>query len=173
MLGADYDSSADMWSFACMMFEMVTGEFLFEPRKGKGFMKTDEHLAQMMELLGPAPQTTVMRGTKYKGFFNRKGQFRRIRGLAYLPLKTVMLEKYRFKELEAHNFADFLLLMLTWEPEKRASAQEMLNHPWLRMADDYDFKVDNEELTARVTERREAGFENNKEEVADAVVSDD
>ncbi len=120
MLGADYDSSADMWSFACMMFEMVTGEFLFEPRKGKGFMKTDEHLAQMMELLGPAPQTTVMRGTKYKGFFNRKGQFRRIRGLAYLPLKTVMLEKYRFKELEAHNFADFLLLMLTWEPEKRA-----------------------------------------------------
>jgi len=33
ILGAHYDTSADMWSFACMIFEMLTGDFLFEPRK--------------------------------------------------------------------------------------------------------------------------------------------
>ena len=34
IIGADYDTSADVWSFACTIFEMVTGDFLFEPRKG-------------------------------------------------------------------------------------------------------------------------------------------
>jgi len=73
MIGASYDSSADIWSLACMMFEMVTGEFLFEPRKGKGFSKTDEHLAQMMELLGQMPRTLAVRGSQYRKYFNRKG----------------------------------------------------------------------------------------------------
>ena len=33
MLGIDYDSSSDLWSFACMIFELITGDFLFDPRK--------------------------------------------------------------------------------------------------------------------------------------------
>ena len=33
---------------------------------------------------------------------------------------------------EAKEFADFLIPMLRWDPEKRASAQEMLSHPWLK-----------------------------------------
>lgn len=52
MLGLDYDTSADLWSFACMMFELITGDFLFDPRKGeKGaddkpvYSKSDDHLA--------------------------------------------------------------------------------------------------------------------------------
>ena len=101
MLGASYDSSADMWSLACMIFEMITGEFLFEPRKGKEFSKTDEHIAQMMELLGQMPRTLAERGGLYKKYFNRKGQFRRIRGLTFLPLKRVLMEKYKIKEHEA------------------------------------------------------------------------
>jgi len=28
-----------------MMFEMATGDFLFEPRKGKNYGKDDDHLA--------------------------------------------------------------------------------------------------------------------------------
>jgi len=34
MLGIDYDTSADLWSLACMVFELITGDFLFDPRKG-------------------------------------------------------------------------------------------------------------------------------------------
>ncbi|CAM6001004.1 unnamed protein product [Sphagnum balticum] len=42
-----------MWSLACMVFEMLTGELLFNPRKDNNdaFGKNDDHLAQMMELL--------------------------------------------------------------------------------------------------------------------------
>lgn len=38
------------------------------------------------------------------------------------------------------SLADFLLPMLTWNHETRASAQEMLAHPWLDMESNFDFK---------------------------------
>ena len=41
-MGIDYDTSADIWSFACMVFELVTGDFLFELRKGPTYTKTDD-----------------------------------------------------------------------------------------------------------------------------------
>jgi serine/threonine-protein kinase SRPK3 len=105
-----------------MMFEMATGDFLFEPRKGKSYGKDDDHLAQMMELLGRLPKKVALNGRLYKRFFDRSGHLRRIRGLSYWPLKKVLVEKYRFKESEAQAFADFLIMMLDWNPDKRVSA---------------------------------------------------
>lgn len=84
-----------------MIFEMATGDFLFEPRKGKTYGKDDDHLAQMMELLGRMPKNMAIGGRLAKKFFDRTGHLRRIRGLNYWPLKKVLVEKYKFKEKEA------------------------------------------------------------------------
>lgn len=106
-----------------MIFEMATGDFLFEPRKGKTYGKDDDHLAQMMELLGRMPKTLALSGQKYRKFVDHTGHLRKIRGLNYWPLRKVLVEKYRFKEREAVMFAEFLMPMLRWDPEKRASAE--------------------------------------------------
>jgi serine/threonine protein kinase len=37
IIGAKYDTSADMWSMACMVFELITGDLLFDPREGDGY----------------------------------------------------------------------------------------------------------------------------------------
>lgn len=60
-------------------------------------------------------------------------------------MKKVLVEKYRIKEDEAQSLADFLLPMLSWNHETRASAEEMLNHPWLKKEDNYDFKYTDRE----------------------------
>ena len=66
LIGAKYNATADMWSFACMLFELFTGDFLFEPRKGHHFSKNDDHLAQMQELVGKFPLDFSLRGLKSK-----------------------------------------------------------------------------------------------------------
>lgn len=59
ILGADWGCSADIWSIGCLIFELLTGDFLFEPTVGQSFSKNDDHLAQIMELLGPIPEELV------------------------------------------------------------------------------------------------------------------
>lgn len=94
----------------------------------------------MMELLGRMPKNLAMSGKNSRKFFDSKGHLRRISGLNFWPLKKVLVEKYRIKEEEALALAEFLIPMLTWNHETRASAQEMLQHPWLDMESNFDFK---------------------------------
>lgn len=105
-----------------MLFELLTGDFLFEPRKGYYYDKDDDHLAQMVELLGPAPRNFALSGKHSRRFFDNTAHLRKIRGLNYWPLHRVLKEKYRFKKDEAECLADFLMKMLTWYPEERATA---------------------------------------------------
>jgi serine/threonine-protein kinase SRPK3 len=99
----------------------------------------------MMELLGRMPKNMALSGKHSKKFFNGQGHLKRISGLNYWPLKKVLMEKYRIKEEEAENLSDFLTPMLGWYPEKRATAQQMLQHPWLNMSANYEYKYSDRE----------------------------
>lgn len=147
IIGSDYNTSADIWSFACTIFEMVTGDFLFEPRKGGNYDKDDDHLAQMMELLGRMPKNLALSGKNSRKFFDSKGTLRRINGLSFWPLKKILTVKYMIKESEAFALADFLMQMLSWDHEKRATAQQMLKHPWLSMPANYETKYTEKEFS--------------------------
>ncbi|KAG5570319.1 hypothetical protein H5410_060085 [Solanum commersonii] len=37
ILGSKYSTSADLWSFACICFELATGDVLFDPHSGDNF----------------------------------------------------------------------------------------------------------------------------------------
>ena len=132
IIGHPYGPSADVWSCACMIFELFTGDFLFEPRKGDNFDEDDDHLAQMIELLGPIPINFAQSGKHYKKFFDDNNHLKKIRGLNHWSLKKVLVQKYRMKDGFANEFSSFLLPMLAYEPDKRVTAQEVLQHPWLQ-----------------------------------------
>lgn len=51
ILGAGYHDAADMWSLACMVFELVTGDFLFHPKSEGAYSKDEDHLAQVCRLV--------------------------------------------------------------------------------------------------------------------------
>lgn len=73
-----------------MIFEMLTGDFLFEPRKGYYYAKDDDHLAQMVELLGPIPKNMALSAKHSRRFFDKTGHLRKVRGLNYWPLERVL-----------------------------------------------------------------------------------
>jgi serine/threonine-protein kinase SRPK3 len=56
LLGQKYSTPADMWSLACMLFELVTGDLLFDPRSGRDYSRDEDHLALVIELLGRLPK---------------------------------------------------------------------------------------------------------------------
>jgi serine/threonine-protein kinase SRPK3 len=64
--------------------------------------------------------------------FDDEGELRRISKLKFWPLENVFGEKYDFSEEDRKETADFLLRMLVILPQDRATAQQMLQHPWLR-----------------------------------------
>ncbi|KAF5836896.1 kinase-like domain-containing protein [Dunaliella salina] len=132
ILGAKYSTPIDMWSLACMIFELVTGDLLFDPRSGEGYERDEDHLAQFIELLGRMPRKVYERGRYSREYFRRNGELRHIKRLRFWPLDRVLMDKYRLPRDEAEALTEFLLPMLEFVPEKRATAAEMLTHPWLQ-----------------------------------------
>ncbi|QID81728.1 serine/threonine protein kinase, CMGC [Saccharomyces pastorianus] len=132
LLGAPWGCGADIWSTACLIFELITGDFLFEPDEGHSYTKDDDHIAQIIELLGELPSYLLRNGKYTRTFFNSRGLLRNISKLKFWPLKDVLTEKYKFSKDEAKEISDFLSPMLQLDPRKRADAGGLVNHPWLK-----------------------------------------
>ncbi|KAH9921034.1 kinase-like protein [Fomitopsis serialis] len=132
ILGAKWGPSADIWSVACIIFELLTGgDYLFDPASGSRYSKDDDHIAQIMELMGEFPKSIAFSGKYSSDFFNRKGELRHIQKLRFWPLDSVLHDKYLLPKEEADLIASFLTPMLRLHPDKRAPASELVHHKWL------------------------------------------
>ncbi|ODV93581.1 hypothetical protein PACTADRAFT_51368 [Pachysolen tannophilus NRRL Y-2460] len=132
ILGAEWGCSTDIWSIGCLIFELLTGDYLFDPTEGSSFNKNDDHLAQIIELLGNIPHEVLINGYETKKYFHSDlSKLRRIKNLKPWGLQKVLYEKYKFGEAESIEISEFLSPMLRLQPDKRADAGGMVNHPWL------------------------------------------
>ena len=172
ILGINYNETSDIWSLACILFELATGDFLFEPRKGETFSKNDDHLAQIIEAVGKMPKNFALSGLNSYKYFDKNGKLLRIKKLIYYPIKDILVKKYNFKEKEAKAFSDFLMPMLEYYPDKRASARELLKHPWLNMPADFDYKISEIEIEKRKMIENNKMMEENEDKKKDVIDKD-
>lgn len=163
IIGQNYDTAVDIWSLACMAFEFLTGDYLFNAKESKNgtYCRDEDHLALIIELCGEIPEHMSNSGRYAEDYFNRKGELRHIRRLEYWPLANVLRDKYKMNSHQADKFASFLMPMLEVDPRRRATALEALQHPWLEITADDMLNFMNH--TKEALEDREREIRDHKE----------
>lgn len=134
ILGLHYDTAVDIWSFGCLLAELVLG---YPALPGHN---EEDQMALIMEMLGLPPHHLLMasrdRGSRF--FSCTTGQPRYLmrpdreargppgsRDLALL-LTPLLREEQDFLMI------DFIKRCLQWDPRQRITAGMALRHPWLR-----------------------------------------
>ncbi|KAM5464784.1 hypothetical protein MauCBS54593_006877 [Microsporum audouinii] len=133
MLQAAWSYPIDIWNVGAMIWDVFEGGHLFygiDPSPKKGYYTTRAHLAEIIGLLGPPPLDLLREGVRSKEFFSDDGKW-----IADCPIpegkgleKAELILKGRNKEM----FLNFIRGMLTWRPEDRKTAKELLEDPWLK-----------------------------------------
>lgn len=128
ILHTPYSFAADIWSAACVIFELLTGEYLFQPKEHGNVSRDLEQLALFEEVLGPIPVAFARSGKRAKEFvtkevsvenaINVKGTLKHKKRLA--PHKIAYrLNKAGVSLEESVLVEDLLLQMLAFEPGER------------------------------------------------------
>ncbi|KAI8614786.1 kinase-like domain-containing protein, partial [Chytriomyces sp. MP71] len=126
ILGIGYTVAIDMWSFGCILAELLTGYPLFPGENEQ------EQLACIMEIKGVPPDYVISRGNRRKYFFEQStGQprpFVSSKGKKRRPSSKTLSHVLRTTDM---LFLDFLDRCLEWDPERRMTPDQALRHEWL------------------------------------------
>jgi len=132
IIGCEWDQRADIWNLGCLVFELLTGRWLFNPRAVESYSPEAYHLAHMAPLVDSDFDPSFMRrGTKYDEYFFENGELR-LRASGAKNIDAI-LGIYNIDESELPLCASFLRAMLRLNPVERESAKELLQHEWLKI----------------------------------------
>ncbi|KJK81845.1 hypothetical protein H634G_03108 [Metarhizium anisopliae BRIP 53293] len=139
-IGAPWDTGVDIWSLGCLIVEFIQGIVLFSGEgSAKGTLTAeDDHLARIVEILGPFPLPVVRQGSRAAHFFDPQGSLLRNPNLKSTSLERLLngtskpfLKPEDMPDHEVDIFTDFIKGMLTIDPGSRKSAAELLQHEWI------------------------------------------
>lgn len=146
MLGLPYDNAIDMWSLGCILYELHTGDPIFNGRSEA------DQVMMITEMFGMPPDAMLEKARKTSAYFVRNETSfkyqRKPSSKKYLSLKGRRLTDCLGSETggpqnrrasdpghtpaDYHRFESLLNRLLDWDPATRMTPREALEHPFLR-----------------------------------------
>eukprot|EP00026_Physarum_polycephalum_P010047 Phypoly_transcript_10195.p1 GENE.Phypoly_transcript_10195~~Phypoly_transcript_10195.p1 ORF type:complete len:156 (+),score=27.90 Phypoly_transcript_10195:740-1207(+) len=132
-LGMGWSYPCDMWSIACILLQLYTGDAVFQTRENR------EHLAMMEKVLGKFPEPFIDKADRHSQKYFRKGRVvypdddvitstpERAKKMTYLKY-TRRLDEYVAPEDD--QLLDLLYKLFEYDPHKRLTARQALEHPF-------------------------------------------
>lgn len=123
VLELPYGPAIDMWSFGCIIVELITGYPIF-PGESE-----PELMSRIVEVLGLPDPGYLSKSRRRVSYFDLNGNLRishryKKRAPGSKPLSLILNNS---DEL----LIDFVSKCLQFSPENRMSPQEAINHPWI------------------------------------------
>ena len=120
----------DVWTMGCVLFEMVTAQYLFDPDENEEEEEDINrlHLLLMAEVLGPFPKKLALKHRKY---FNAKGSLRGNPRPAKLDLRIIFEQESDIAEAHIGALCTIILSMLRYVRRQRPTIAELLEDPFL------------------------------------------
>ncbi|KAM4861747.1 dual specificity protein kinase CLK2 isoform 2-T2 [Thomomys bottae] len=126
ILELGWSQPCDVWSIGCIIFEYYVGFTLFQTHDNR------EHLAMMERILGPIPSRMIRKTRKQKYFYRGRLDWDENTSAGrYVRENCKPLRRYLTSEAEEHHqLFDLIESMLEYEPAKRLTLGEALQHPF-------------------------------------------
>lgn len=152
VVGGPFNTTFDIWTFGCLVFELVAGRPLFplpfsfgkddEDPAEREAETNDDLLIVMTGRLGALPDELSSRWDRSSRYFDQDGKWKGW-GDDHLPKGQQRYEpdlrsvEQAFDETrpdvddaEAAQIKSLVRWILNYDPAKRPSADEILRHPW-------------------------------------------
>ncbi|KAL4972136.1 kinase-like domain-containing protein [Aspergillus desertorum] len=128
LLYVGWSFPVDIWSVGLTAWDLLEPKKLFTAQDDDGDCYDAAHIAQLIAALGPPPTEFLAKNPKRKAdFWSEKGEWL---GLAPIPHGRT-LEALETRLEDKSGFLRFIRRTLTWLPENRPTASELLQDPWL------------------------------------------
>lgn len=141
ILGLGWSFPCDIWSIGCILVEFYTGDALFQTHDNL------EHLAMMEAVVGSRIDSNLVQSVNKMATRNAGNPaakyFKRLK-LDYPTAETTRASKRFVKAMKQlndiipsanpflKNFLDLLKKIFVYDPTRRITAKEALQHPWFK-----------------------------------------
>lgn len=130
LLSLPWDYGVDIWAFASLAWSLAQRQRLFDARDENGVWSSTEHLWQMVDLMGAPPADLLRQSpTEWRQWRIELAPEEKIDGQALalsLDGRVGCPEDFLLSQ-------DFMRSMLQWKPQDRATAGELMHHPYLNV----------------------------------------
>ncbi|KAL4892650.1 protein kinase [Aspergillus ambiguus] len=132
LLQLPWEFPVDIWSIGVMTLELLEGKNLFDPiDRVHGQYVLPLALAQYIGYLGPPPLNIIQQSPLFSTYFDADWNW-----ISEPPVPKTSLEDFVTTippGEEKDQFMRFIQKILTWDPEVRATSNEIIPDEWLMM----------------------------------------